>query len=535
MTYSYRENPRSLGQVLTAFANAMGLRLSVSSAKLLEHRAIADPAAVPPAQYMERLGFVYGLSWFVHAGALHVSETLDDKIERIPMGSITASAAKQTLIGAGIFETRFGWGELDDSPPVAVVTGPVAYIELVRSAVGRVAKDRLAEEPQVMVFPLKYASAADFETHVRDRPMVRPGVATTLRNLLATVRDRSAVDDPKALGPIASARLSASESGFNGLPSPSGLGFSPGATMPTTAYSYARRGAFTPVIEAYLPLNAVIVRDYPERRPLYDTLFQQLDVPIRKVEIVAAIVDVDVGSLREWMPSLDVGGARQSWSSQPGSLAETSSLSGTRSVSSGASDPTVVLISSNQLSLKIRSLESHGRAQVQSRPSVLTLDNLGAVLDLSQSAYFKLLGERTADLKSVTVGTMLKVTPRVLGADQASSIRIEVDIEDGALLGSASASDAGQATRSFISTQAIIRPGESLVIGGYQRDHSEKSNSAVPMLSKLPWIGRLFESDVQGSRRRERLFVLTARVVAEELATGLNVHPIADLTKDAPP
>jgi type II secretory pathway component GspD/PulD (secretin) len=54
-------------------------------------------------------------------------------------------------------------------------------------------------------------------------------------------------------------------------------------------------------------------------------------------------------------------------------------------------------------------------------------------------------------------------------------------------------------------------------------------------LSKLPWIGRLFESDVQGSRRRERLFVLTARVVAEELATGLNVHPLADLTKDAPP
>lgn len=526
MTYSYRETPRSLGQILTAFSQAMGLKLKVNSERLLHQRAVADPVAVSPAQFMDRVGFVYGLTWFVHAGSLHVSETADEKLERIPLGAMTAASARQTLVGTGIFESKFGWGELDETHPVAIVTGPAAYIELVRSAVGRAAMERIATEPQLMVFPLKHASAADFETTVRDRTLIRPGVATTLRNLLSPSRDSITANDTKALGPIASARLPAADSGMLSLPGMSAIVQNPNPALGGGPAAYGRRSATAPVIDAYIPLNAVMVRDLPDRRPLYEALFQQLDVPTRKVEIVATIIDVDVGSLREWMPAVGLGGTRQSFSGQPGQLLDTTTASGATSISSGTGDPTIVLISSNQLSLKIRSLESNGKAQVQSRPSVLTLDNLGAVLDLSQSAYFKLLGERTADLKTVTVGTMLKVTPRVLGEGTDPSIRIDVDIEDGNLLGSASGADIGQAVRSFISTQAIMRPREALVIGGYQRDHQEKSRSVVPLFSKIPWIGRLFESDVQGGRRRERLFVLTARVVTDEPMQQQDVRPV---------
>ena len=218
MTYSYKETPRSLGQVLTGFAQAMGLRLKVSSERLLQQRAVADPVAVSPAQFMDRVGFVYGLTWFVHAGSLHVSETTEEKVERISLGAMTAASARQTLVGTGIFEGKFGWGELDEAQPVVIVSGPVAYIELVRSAVGRSSTERVATEPQLMVFPLKHASAADFETTVRDRTLVRPGVATTLRNLLSPSRDAITANDTKALGPIASARLPATDSGMLTLP-----------------------------------------------------------------------------------------------------------------------------------------------------------------------------------------------------------------------------------------------------------------------------------------------------------------------------
>src|SRR5699024_3402181 len=45
--------------------------------------------------------------------------------------------------------------------------------------------------------------------------------------------------------------------------------------------------------------NAVIVRDSPERLPMYDQLIKQLDVPQEMVEIEATIIDVNKSKLRE--------------------------------------------------------------------------------------------------------------------------------------------------------------------------------------------------------------------------------------------
>jgi hypothetical protein len=39
------------------------------------------------------------------------------------------------------------------------------------------------------------------------------------------------------------------------------------------------------------------------------------------------------------------------------------------------------------------------------KPTILTLDNIAAVLDLSQASYVTLVGERVADLANVTAGT----------------------------------------------------------------------------------------------------------------------------------
>lgn len=66
---------------------------------------------------------------------------------------------------------------------------------------------------------------------------------------------------------------------------------------------------------------------------------------------------------------------------------------------------------------------------------------------------------------------------------------------------------------SAVSTEALVKPGESLVVGGYRRQQRQIKNSRVPGLSSVPLIGALFRSDSAANDERERLFILTARAL----------------------
>lgn len=483
--YSYRSRPASLHEVLSAFARSHGLELRESGVHA-SHAAQFPEGAARPGAFLDALAGAHRLQWFVYDGRLYVSSQGSSVTERIDTAGLSPGSAKQALAGLGLLDPKFGWGELDLPSPAVLVSGPPAYVSLLRNAVGRVAASAEAAQPQAMVFRLKYASAGDVETSARERTTVIPGVATILQHMLGIAnepwpRAQMPADDFKSPGPIATARQ-----GLIDAAASSGGGF-------------ARRSDRRPSVEAYVPLNAIVVRDEPNRRAFYESLLSTLDVPQRQVEILATIADVDADKLQEWSAGLSVAGGRAGARVEP--------------AGSPGSGPTIVLWALNKLSLRLRALESEGNARVLSRPSVLTLDNMGAVLDMSQSAYFRLVGERATDLKSITVGTMLKVTPHILSEGPEPAVRIAVDVEDGAIQDAGNKGDTALARRSVISTQAIVHPGEALVIGGHREQQSETNTGRIPGLASLPVVGRLFRSQSASAASRERLFIVTARVV----------------------
>ena len=71
------------------------------------------------------------------------------------------------------------------------------------------------------------------------------------------------------------------------------------------------------------------------------------------------------------------------------------------------------IIVSTRLAARLRALESDGQANILSQPSILTADNLGAMIDPSDTFYIRTLDERVATVTPVTVGTSLRVTPRI--------------------------------------------------------------------------------------------------------------------------
>ena len=160
-------------------------------------------------------------------------------------------------------------------------------------------------------------------------------------------------------------------------------------------------------------------------------------------------------------------------------------------------------------------LADEGKSRIVSRPSILTLDNIEAVLDNSSTFYVAVEGQEDSQLFPVTSGTVVQVTPRIVREELSRRIHMSVNIQDGS--GSQGGEDVGsllpQINNSSINTQAIIGEQESLLIGGFYKELEEDTSSKVPLLGDLPWVGQLFRADASSKIKQVRLFLITPKII----------------------
>jgi type III secretion protein C len=273
--------------------------------------------------------------------------------------------------------------------------------------------------------------------------------------------------------------------------------------------SRASRGVATerPVILADTRQNAVIVRDRLENMPVYEELIRSLDQPSELIEIEAMIVDINSNHVSElgidW--AIERGGA-------------------TLTLNGGATDGAALRFarglagSGSFLYSQLRALETGGNARIVSRPSIVTSNNLSGLIDLSETFYIRNQGERVANVVPVTVGLTLQVTPRVVNSPGGRMVQLVVDIEDGAVqqipIGGMPAIRRGN-----VGTQATVGVNESLLIGGFTSEMQDENSQGVRGLSTLPLIGALFGTKTSTNQRRQRMFVITPRIVGHGVGT----------------
>ncbi|HGJ5856414.1 hypothetical protein [Arsenophonus nasoniae] len=67
--------------------------------------------------------------------------------------------------------------------------------------------------------------------------------------------------------------------------------------------------------------------------------------------------------------------------------------------------------------------------------------------------------------------------------------------------------------RTNISTVARVAQGDSLLIAGYTREDIDSSESKIPLLGDIPWIGGLFRFSSTTNKKMVRIFMLQPRLV----------------------
>lgn len=272
-------------------------------------------------------------------------------------------------------------------------------------------------------------------------------------------------------------------------------------------YSTASSGAR---IVADSRLNAVIIRDTADRMAAYQALIEDLDQPSQMVEIEATIIDINTDKTRE----LGIGWQYTRGDGELSLIGGTGEQSGEVFPNTAVQGPGAILSmmlgGREQFLARIRALEEKGAARVVSRPHVVTLSDVEAVLGATTEFFVRVAGAEEVDLFNVPVGTTLRVTPHVIRDAGLARIKLLVNIEDGA----ASAQQVDSipvVERATINTQAVINEGDSLLIGGLVRDSYRQVASSVPLLGGIPVLGRLFKSTGNSASRVERLFMITPR------------------------
>lgn len=497
--YAYFANGESVSNVLQNIARNFGLTLKVSGS--FKESVSGKIGGETAADMLVRMSEMYGFNWFIFGNTLYVSRGKDRVVQRIRITPGAADSLKQALSDIGLITPRFGWGAVPEEDAI-IVTGPRAYVNLVTATV---AKLESGDSLTTMVFRLKYASVEDRRIQLRDKEVVTRGVASILSSLLTRQQNT-----PKT-----------------GTPGSSGSGTTlPGAPMPTSPGKLseggggdsgrnqapgeqARSNANGPTIESDPRLNAIIIRDHISKQKMYADLIAELDVPSQLVEIEASIIDIK-------QDKLDAIGTN--WSYGSGRFGIESFPSGDKAgfgMRFGAGNSASVVQDLRGFNVTLRMLEEAGDAKVLAKPVVLTLDNLGAILDLSDTTFASVSGERVANVVPVTVGTLLRVTPHIIAEDNKTRIQLAVDIEDGSQQEPGNNSVA-RVKKTNISTQAIIEPTQSLLIAGYSLEKDENTTSGIPVLGKLPVIGTLFSTRTNTSSRIKRVFLITPRVVSSE-------------------
>jgi type III secretion protein C len=499
--YTHNANNQRLDAVLAEFASGFGLSLAITpdmGSALVNGRFTVKS----PTEFMSRLAGVYGFVWYTHAGTLFISRASDVTTRSVaaPGGAVGAGGLRKALTELGVFEQRFGWGELSDQG-VALVSGPATYVNLIESTL----RSLPVRSQHLGVFRLQHASAEDRTVMYRDKEITTPGLASTLRELLSG----------QGRGGAGNASLNVLAAPLRSAPAFGGENASPGLTTgnnPSAATAVpVGRTASTVSIQSDPRLNAIIVQDSAERMPIYQKLIEQLDVPTAQIEIEAMIIDINTERARE----LGVNWAARTANAAAGFGAIGDAANGTLSIirGSGADATTMAIPVGNYLLSQIRLLESQGDAQIQSRPSVLTTENLGALLDLSETFYIRTVGERVANVTPITAGTTLRVTPRTLRNGDRQLVELKIDIEDGQIQ-DRQIGALPTVRRSTVNTQAIVMQGEALLIAGYSSDQNIISDQKVPVLGDIPGLGALFSNKTRVNQKRERMFLIRPKVVA---------------------
>ncbi len=171
----------------------------------------------------------------------------------------------------------------------------------------------------------------------------------------------------------------------------------------------------------------------------------------------------------------------------------------------------------------LRAIAQAGKAEILSRPSILARNNQPATISLGQqvplvsNTRFDAVNGQINTVTYQNVGIILRVTPFITPDGMVEMI---VSPETSSLADRSSwvpisANALAPVVNSRLADTVVVVPdGQTVVIGGLMQTQILESESKIPLLGDIPYLGNAFKRKIKSNQKTELMIFLTPVVIA---------------------
>lgn len=188
----------------------------------------------------------------------------------------------------------------------------------------------------------------------------------------------------------------------------------------------------------------------------------------------------------------------------------------------------------------IQALETETDSNIMATPTLVTLDNEEAEINVGQEVPF-LTGSFSntggaegsvnpfQTVQREQVGLKLKITPQI---NEGDAVLLKLDQEISALTESSQAVDLITTNRT-LTTAVIVEDGGTLVLGGLLQDELREVEQRVPLLGSIPLLGQLFRANRTSQEKTNLMLFIKPTILRDSVATAYETNQKYRFIRDA--
>jgi general secretion pathway protein D len=271
-------------------------------------------------------------------------------------------------------------------------------------------------------------------------------------------------------------------------------------------------------ITAQKSSNQLLIRTRPSQWAEIESAIRRLDNPPMQVQIETRILEVSLTD------ELDLGvqwylGQLAGNSTTPGigNARGSQGALGFGGVGLGAADTFFYSFVGGDLQVAIRALETNGKTQVLSAPSLVVMNNqqaqiqVGDNIPISQTTVNTINTDTTlSSVEYVQTGVILDVVPRI---NPGGLVYMDIKQQVSDANDTADPDVNPRISTRSIATQVAVQSGQTVLLGGLIQQDDAQGVSKVPYLGSIPGLGWLFGASSRSKGRTELIVLITPRVV----------------------
>ncbi len=310
------------------------------------------------------------------------------------------------------------------------------------------------------------------------------------------------------------------------------------------------------------PSHTLLSKNTRENNALIEKIMQNLDISSKQILIEARFITIGVDDLAELGIDFALNSpyAVSSEKGQPKTVVDTGDIikyGAFPNVADGLNLSYSGILTDPMFKAVLHALDSNKKANTISTPRVTTVNNREAYIRIGEDfRYFDnfSLQQTVASTSATTgqtltqqivptgtpaleeLGIELRVMPSVGANSQNIMMVLNPSISEflryetfqtfqtgqgGTGTGTGTAAQPGEIrlpifSRSLVTSKAIVRSGETVVLGGLIKGSLSKERREPPIVGKIPVVGKLFRHNITEEKKSNLLIFVTATLISAE-------------------